>query len=206
MKKLLSMLSLALVAGAASASTIQIQSGAYSGVGSFASASEYLAAVDLAVASSVVNTIASYDNLAINIDSGALKSTIHFGVASAGAWDFRAGVDFGKGGALFLDGVALQTISTDMWWNSTYNDPAQYFGVSSNMAAGNHTLTIVGLENCCSGSHQVQFKSASSNSFTSFSNTDGLVAAVPEPETYAMLLAGLGLIGASVKRRKAKQA
>ena len=32
------------------------------------------------------------------------------------------------------------------------------------------------------------------------------VTAVPEPESYAMLLAGLGLIGAAVKRRKAKQA
>jgi hypothetical protein len=30
------------------------------------------------------------------------------------------------------------------------------------------------------------------------------VTPVPEPETYAMLLAGLGLIGAAVKRRKAK--
>lgn len=31
----------------------------------------------------------------------------------------------------------------------------------------------------------------------------GDVAAVPEPETYAMLLAGLGLVGAAVKRRRA---
>jgi hypothetical protein len=32
------------------------------------------------------------------------------------------------------------------------------------------------------------------------------ITAVPEPESYAMLIAGLGLIGAAVKRRKIKQA
>ena len=32
------------------------------------------------------------------------------------------------------------------------------------------------------------------------------VTAVPEPETYAMMLAGLGLMGAVARRRKAKQA
>ncbi len=32
------------------------------------------------------------------------------------------------------------------------------------------------------------------------------VSAVPEPETYAMLLAGLGVMGAVARRRKAKQA
>ncbi len=30
------------------------------------------------------------------------------------------------------------------------------------------------------------------------------VSAVPEPETYAMLLAGLGLVGAIARRRKSK--
>jgi hypothetical protein len=32
------------------------------------------------------------------------------------------------------------------------------------------------------------------------------VTAVPEPETYAMLLAGLGLMGAIARRRKDKAA
>jgi hypothetical protein len=42
------------------------------------------------------------------------------------------------------------------------------------------------------------------NGFLSLQYT--AVTAVPEPETYAMLIAGLGLIGAAVKRRKVTQA
>jgi hypothetical protein len=43
---------------------------------------------------------------------------------------------------------------------------------------------------------------------TSWSDTyaSWSVTAVPEPETYAMMLAGLGLIGTIARRRKAKQA
>lgn len=57
-------------------------------------------------------------------------------------------------------------------------------GVFANTAA-NFTLSTVGISN-----YSVSFATSP----------------VPEPETYAMLLAGLGLIGASAKRRSAKQA
>lgn len=208
MKKILSALSLALVAGAASASTIQIQTGAYSGSGSFASASEYQAAVNSAVSAigATSTFVSSFENLPIALNNGALKATLNFGVSTAGVWDFRAGVDFGKGGAVYLDGVAMASKSNDMWWSGNYNNPSQFFSITKDITVGNHSLTIYGIENCCSGNQQVQFKAAGSSSFVSFGNTDGLVAAVPEPETYAMLLAGLGLMGAVVKRRKVKQA
>ena len=44
------------------------------------------------------------------------------------------------------------------------------------------------------------------NFFTLDDLTVNSVSAVPEPETYAMLLAGLGVMGAVARRRKAKQA
>jgi hypothetical protein len=37
-------------------------------------------------------------------------------------------------------------------------------------------------------------------------NAVGFAAAVPEPESYAMMLIGLGMIGTIIRRRKAKQA
>lgn len=37
-------------------------------------------------------------------------------------------------------------------------------------------------------------------------NAAGFATAVPEPESYAMLLAGLGMIGTIIRRRKSKQA
>jgi len=208
MSKSLAIIFFAFVACAANASIIEIQTGLYSGSGSFATADQYKTAVDSVVSASgsTLKLVASYDNLPVSINSGALKATINFGVSTAGLWDFRTGVDFGMGGAVYLDGVALDHKSNNMWWGGSYSNSSQYFDVSSTLAAGNHTLIIYGLENCCSGNEQAQFKAAGSSKFVSFGNTDGLVAAVPEPETYAMLLAGLGLVGAAVQRRKAKQA
>lgn len=50
-----------------------------------------------------------------------------------------------------------------------------------------------------------QWNALDFNAAPAFARIDIEVSAVPEPETYAMLLAGLGLIGTISRRRKSKQ-
>jgi len=179
----------------ANASTITISTG-FSDAGAQKSAAAYKTVVDAAVDNS--SLFGSSTNI-------AFRSTIDFGVtaAQAGSWSFRTGVDFSNGGALFLDGVALDVGTGDMWWNGSYSNSAGFLSGSSTLAAGNHTLSIYGLESCCDGFQQAQFK-AGNSSFASFSSTDGLasVSAVPEPSTYAMLLVGLGLLAFTARRKQ----
>jgi len=198
------------VAGASNAAVITFQTG-YSQAGAQATAEAYRSVVDAAVAASpygstVLNNydIVSNQSLfgagATNI---AFKSNISFGVASSGTYSFRAGVDFGNGGAVFLDGHAVALNTSDMWWAQDYVNTNSVFQVSGKtLSAGNHTLTIYGLEACCDGGQQVQY-AVNGGAFQSFS-ANTLTAAVPEPETYAMMLGGLGLVGAIARRRQRK--
>lgn len=195
----------------ANASTITVSTG-YSTAGAQKTADAYKAVVDAAVAKPTLGygskTVASYnalDNSSLFGSSTniAFRSTIDFGVtaAQAGSWSFRTGVDFSQGGALFLDGVALDVGTNDMWWNGSYTNSNGFLSGSSTLVAGNHTLSVYGLESCCDGFQQAQFK-AGNSSFASFSSTDGLasVSAVPEPSTYAMMLIGLGLLAFTGRR------
>lgn len=200
-------------AAQANASIITLQT-AYSTAGSQSSATAYKDVVERALLSQGAGygtkTISSYDNLSnANQFSGgansniAWKATIDFSVATAATWTFRTGVDFGNGGALFLDGVALTSRSTDMYWGNSYATASQYLQASSLLAAGNHTLTIYGLENCCDGVQQAQFKAAGA-SFATFAANDGIgPKAVPEPATLATF--GLGLALAAGMRRRGKR-
>lgn len=53
--------------------------------------------------------------------------------------------------------------------------------------------------------NSIEIQSGGSNNAYALDNLQS-VAAVPEPETYALMLAGLGLMGAVVRRRSAKRA
>ena len=86
---------------------------------------------------------------------------------------------------------------------SLNNDPASSFSAASNTAP----FTTIAF----------QYMATQALTTLTFASTGGaggsgvvldnvaMVSAVPEPETYAMMLAGLGLMGAVARRRKAKQ-
>jgi hypothetical protein len=155
-------------------------------------------------------SLASADNIAVSTLFGtttnlAWMGTVDFsvGASQAGSWSFRIGGDFGDGAALFLDGVALASKSTDMWWAGSYSDATQILSGTASLAGGNHVLQLYGIEHCCNGNAQMQFKAANADGFKSFSATDNLNA-VPEPASIAIFGLGLGVL-TTLRARGRKQ-
>ncbi|WP_288380869.1 CCXG family PEP-CTERM protein [uncultured Massilia sp.] len=213
------MLALAGAAIHADASVITLQTG-YSSAGPQASADAYRDVVDAALALQATANTPGYGSKTIdnygwvtNADqfgaraNFAWKSTTDFGVSAdkAGAWSLRSGVDFDRGGAMFLDGVAVAFNPNNMWWAGDYANTTQTFAATLNLGAGNHTLTIFGLEGCCDGFQQAQFR-IGDGGYTTFASSDGLDAVpgdVPEPATVATLGLGLGLLAVTRRRKRA---
>jgi len=103
----------------------------------------------------------------------AAYSESYFEVASgeAGTWSFRYGADFGRGGALYVDNVALEEDwNNDLWWNNSWTN-ADVLQGSITLTEGYHKLEVIGFEGCCDGGITVQFRKPGGN-WTTFTVND----------------------------------
>ncbi len=79
----------------------------------------------------------------------------------AGPWSFRLGPDFGRGGAVFVDGVKMADATHDLWWDLNWNLTSQLLTVDNVvLAAGPHSVEVFGFEGCCSGKMSLEFQVA----------------------------------------------
>ena len=87
------------------------------------------------------------------------ESYFEVGPGEAGVWSFRYGADFGRGGGLYVDDVALEEQwSDDLWWAGNWNAASEVLEGSINLAPGFHKIEIIGAEGCCDGGLTVQYR------------------------------------------------
>lgn len=166
-------------------------------------------------------TVASFSNVTNQGACGGVANnlafdfTIDFGVTAAQGADFsfRMGADFGKGGAVYLDGHLAGVHTNDMWWAGNWASTSGIFqSLDLVLNEGNHRLTFYGLEACCDGGQQAEYR-IGQQAWTVFASTDTLqlrsaqAATIPEPSSLSLLLAvtlGMGSVHL-LRRRQARR-
>lgn len=102
-----------------------------------------------------------------------------FEVASgeAGVWSFRYGADFGRGGGLYVNDVALEEErNDDLWWAFNWNAASEVLEGSITLTEGYHKLEAIGFEGCCDGGITIQYRKPGGNYQTFQTSTTNVVS------------------------------
>ena len=142
-------------------------------------------------------------------------SSWQFGVTGPGLSQFAGGIDIGANTIFAISGGfgSIGTFSYDVWHHVdiVLDYANQVFSVGldgSTLASG---LSFCGANGACNGAHVGAFGDAIFDTFGGSSNTgyldnfsiDTVPGGVPEPASWALMIAGFGLAGASLRRRRA---
>jgi hypothetical protein len=130
---------------------------------------------------------------------------------SSGAYYYNEGAyhegSVGRSGYLtqtVVGAVGTAELSFDYWSNFGYQ-LTMWNGVEVNSVYGETAFTHYSVSVIATGNDVLTFIGRNDPSFNYLSNVSLLTTAVPEPGTYGMLLAGLGVVGVTAAKRK-KQA
>lgn len=142
----------------------------------------------------------------------AYAITVDFGVSALQGADisFRLAPDFGRGGSVYLDGVLLGVRTNDMWWGGSWaagtNNVFEFLNLT--MGAGNHRLSIFGLEGCCDGDQRGEFR-VGQGSWSVLGTGDALTLratnVVPQPSSLSLVLAAAMGLGSVYQLRRERR-
>lgn len=141
--------------------------------------------------------------------SGTLSQT--FTTTSDGVFDYA--FDAGRGEIfcgcgepvtfqVFLDGVMLADLSLPFGGSTPQSTPLSHYAGSQALAAGDHTFTF-SMGRFASSFGRAPYIVIDGVSGVLTPNVVDPGGAVPEPATWALLIAGFGMAGAGLRRRRA---
>lgn len=75
----------------------------------------------------------------------------------AGTWGIRVGPDYGRGGALYVNGVAIsEKWTNNLWWANNWLNTAQLLQGNVNLTAGRHYIVVYGAEDGADGAASIE--------------------------------------------------
>jgi len=84
-------------------------------------------------------------------------------------WYFKAGVDFSKGGQMFVDDQLVSVEYKDLDWKQKWTNTDGVMEGKIFLDPGKHDLAVFGMDKCCGGANSFAFRRGSSDKWLEFS-------------------------------------